>query len=178
MTVVRLVGSLFTMLGMLVPAWTVGAAAAPQAARLPFYENRDDPRGLLRSYYNAINRREYRRAYRYWEQGATGISANDQTYRQFVNGYSDTRSVRLLTGRETGGGAAGSVYVAIPTVLIVTRTDGTIHRFSGCYVMRRRNMGLGGAQPENRYWHIYKGIIHVARAGASDSSLLQHGCPF
>src|SRR3954452_8440770 len=37
------------------------------AGETPFYENRTDPVAALKSYYNAINRKEYERAYSYFD---------------------------------------------------------------------------------------------------------------
>src|SRR6185437_14929751 len=51
---------------------------------------------VIRSYYNAINRQEYARAYDYWESGATASQL--QPFDQFRQGYAQTASVDLTTG--------------------------------------------------------------------------------
>ena len=66
-----------------------------------------DPIEMLVSYYEAINARDYRRAYRLWE-------SPESSYERFVAGFADTDRVRLLvepSGRNEG--AAGSVYAEI-----------------------------------------------------------------
>ena len=151
-----------------VPGQTV--ARAP--SRVRFYENRTDPVGLLRSYYNAVNRREYRRAYGYWENPTSSLR---QSYAQFARGYADTSYVALYTGRAFAEGAAGSTYVSVPTVLVATHTDRSVHRFYGCYVMRRVNPGIS-TSPAARFWHIYSGHMRVAPAGTSIATLLARGC--
>src|SRR6476469_5859218 len=42
----------------------------PAAGSLPFYEERTDPANFMQSFYNAINRKEYQRAYSYFDTGA------------------------------------------------------------------------------------------------------------
>ena len=149
-----------------------GNTSARASSHVPYYENRTDPVGLLRSYYNAVNRGEYRRAYSYWETPASSLR---QSYAQFARGYADTSYVALYTGRTFGEGAAGSTYVSIPTVLVATHTDRSVHRYYGCYVMRHVNPGIS-TSPEARYWHIYSGHMQVAPAGASIATLLARGC--
>ena len=53
------------------------------------YDNPNSPVDLLASYYNAIDRQEYQRAYGYWEMPPS-------SYDQFAQGYADTASVELI----------------------------------------------------------------------------------
>ena len=149
-------------------------APAQAAPRPPRYENRNDALGLLRSYYNAVNRQEYRRAFNYWESNAFAPTFNAAAYRRFVQGYANTVSVALQTGASRSEGAAGSIYTSIPTVLVATHTDGTVHRFSGCYVMRRTR--VPSSNPESAFWHIYSAQMRVTPAGVAASTLLARGC--
>src|SRR6266487_1955902 len=71
------------------PAPTAAPTAAAQPA--PRYENLQDPADLIASYYNAINRKEYQRAYGYWESPPDGASLA-----QFAQGYADTTAVMLV----------------------------------------------------------------------------------
>ena len=81
----------------------------------------------------------------------------------------------LYTGKTVAEGAAGSTYVSVPAVLVATHTDRSVHRFYGCYVMRRVNPGIS-TDPESRFWHIYSGHMQVAPAGPSIATLLARGC--
>ena len=138
----------------------------------PFFENVNDPVGLLQSYYNAINRREYERAYSYWESPGTSANSTPPAYRQFVQGYASTASVALTTGMTSGQGAAGSTFVDIPVVLVATNTNRTRQTFYGCYTVRRANPALAAGST----WHIYTARIKNAPANAGVNSLLGQAC--
>ena len=116
-----------------------GAAIPSLLARVcgrqpaPAYDNPISPDDLLASFYNAINRQEYRRAYGYWETPPINYDA-------FVRGYQETASVQLIVEPpvdwDTGN---DDVLARIPTVLIATHRDGSRHTTSGCYVARQPN---------------------------------------
>jgi hypothetical protein len=121
------------------------ALAQPQG---PAYENLNSPVDLLASYYDAINRKQYQRAYGYWQ-------SPPMAYQQFANGFSDTTSVQLIVQPPTRGeGAAGSTYVQIATVLIAQHTDGSTHTYGGCFVTRKSNLQPPDI-PKADVWHIY-----------------------
>lgn len=136
--------------------------ADAQASR---YENFDSAVNLLASYYDAVNRREYRRAYGYWES-PTG------SYDEFVRGYAETASVQLIVQPPTSvGAAAGSLYAQILTVLIATNRDGRRQTFSGCYTMRKSNL-RPPAIPQEAVWQIYRATMTPAPADAMIPTLL------
>jgi hypothetical protein len=85
----------------------------------------------LRSYYNAINRKEYARAYGYWEPNTPA----DQlpAFNDFRNGYADTASVALTVGSPINDAGAGQLYTSIPATIVATMTDGSTQTFVGCY---------------------------------------------
>jgi hypothetical protein len=85
----------------------------------------------LRSYYNAINRKEYARAYGYWEPNTPA----DQlpAFGDFRNGYADTASVALTVGSPIDDAGAGQLYTSIPATIVATMTDGSTQTFVGCY---------------------------------------------
>ena len=109
--------------------------ASAQTAAEQRYENQNSPVELLASYFNAVNLREYERAYRYWQTPPGKLE-------DFARGYADTASVQLIVQPPTHiEGAAGSVYAQVPTVIAARHRDGSEHFFSGCYVswsLRRR----------------------------------------
>ena len=111
------------------------AAAAlitvPAVAAEPVYlDNRSDPTALIRSLYNAVNRKEYARAYSYF----SNPTAPDVD--TFAKGYADTDHVDLVTGPVFEEGAAGSTYYDLPVAIEAKRTDGSTAVFAGCYTMR------------------------------------------
>ena len=157
---------------------TATAHAPANATSAPaFYEQRDTPQHLLQSYYNAINRKEYRRAYGYWERPGTSATSVPPAYPQFVRGYADTSSVALTVGTPDMQGAAGSTYADVPVVLVATHTDGTVHTFYGCYMARRLNAGVSPSDPLATLWHLYnRATINVAPPGAAPAALLNQKC--
>jgi hypothetical protein len=135
----------------------------------PPYENLTSPVDLLSSYYNAIARQEYERAYGYWEQPPLD-------YPTFAAGYADTAGVQLIVQPPTHiEGAAGSLYAEIPTVLVAQHDDGSIHTFAGCVVTRKSNLKPPDA-PEEDVWHIYQAHFSAVKNNAAIPNLLVEGC--
>ena len=129
----------------------------------------DDPVSALIAYYRAIDSRDYRRAYRYWESPAQGLD-------QFARGFSDTTSVRLLLDPSPQvEGAAGSSYASIATVVISTRNRGGERLFAGCYVMRKSNLGAEDGQTR-RGWRIYRAEIQPVSDAARASTVIMKMC--
>jgi heat shock protein HslJ len=134
------------------------------------FENLNSPVDLLASYYNAINRQEYQRAYAYWENPP-------DPYDAFVNGFADTASVQLIVQPPTYyGGAAGSLYVSIPTVLIAQHYDGTQLTFAGCFVTRKSNLSPPDI-PQEDVWHLYSAEIAQVPNNSVIPTLLIQACP-
>lgn len=107
---------------------------------------------VIHEYYDAINARDYRKAYELW----TGKGqASRQTFEEFRDGYLNTESVEIDTSGEPGEleGAAGSQYVKIPLRLKARTRDGKLQSFWGEYTLRRSM--VDGATPDQREWRIY-----------------------
>lgn len=127
------------------------------------------PVDLLASYYNAVNRKEYERAYSYW-----GAPPND--YESFAAGYADTASVQLIVQPPTNiSPAAGSLYSAVPTVLIAHHHDGSVHTFAGCIVTRKSNLQPPDI-PEEDVWHLYSAEIAEVANNSHIPTLLAQAC--
>ena len=143
--------------------------SGPVSARAQQFDNPDSPVGLLASYYNAIDRQEYERAYNYWE-------LPPEPYDEFVSGFSDTASVQLIVEPPTFyDGAAGSLYVAIPTVLIAQHNDGSRLMFAGCFVARKSNLSPPEVA-EEPVWHLYRADIKQVPIDSDVPSLLAGAC--
>ena len=126
-------------------------------------DDRDDPVAALGSYFEAINSRNYRRAYRYWESPTT-------SYDEFVRGFADTNRVRLLVEPPPRvEGAAGSTYAELMTILVATTRAGSERVFAGCYVMRKSNV-------RDRGWQIYRADVSTYPSTARISRLLARSC--
>src|SRR5262249_45784965 len=112
---------------------------------------------------NAINARDYRRAYGFWESPPS-------SYEQFARGFADTDRVRLLVEPPARiEGAAGSVFADITTIVVATTRSGNERVFAGCYVMRKSNV-RGGP------WQIYRADVSMVPVSARVSRLVSQGC--
>src|SRR5262249_8491069 len=111
--------------------YTQGFPAA--AGTTPFYEERTDPVNGLLSYYNAINRKEYERAYGYFQGAPNPPASLVAPYDQWVKGYANTKSVSVAVGKVTQDIGAGNIYASFPVVLFATQSDDSLQLFTGCY---------------------------------------------
>ena len=135
----------------------------PEPGDGPSRDDRSNPITALSSYYRAINARDFRRAYGFWETPAT-------SFEQFARGFADTQSVRILIEPPARvEGAAGSIYTEIPTVVVATMQSGNDRIFAGCYVMRRSNVRDIG-------WQIYRADVAMMPSSARVSRVLSQSC--
>lgn len=105
-------------------------AGTAHAQEAPAYlDDRSDPAALVRSYYNAIARHEYARAYAYL--------ATPPDYGHFAQGYADTATIELELGPVSSEGAAGSIYATVPAAVRATSSGGKATVFAGCYTTRQ-----------------------------------------
>lgn len=111
---------------------------------------------VIRNYYSAIARRDYKQAYLAWEGDG---AASQQSFEQFRQGFANTASAAVTVG-EPGrlDPAAGSVYIEIPVRVTAVTKNGTGQLFRGSYVLRRVN-DVPGSTPEQRRWHLYSANI-------------------
>ncbi|WP_445638309.1 Lipoprotein [Nostoc sp. DSM 114161] len=114
---------------------------------------------VIREYYNAIARQDYKQAYSAWDGDG---AASKQSFESFKQGFANTASVTVEVG-EPGrlDGAAGSSYIEIPVTVTAVTINGTPQRFHGTYVLRRVN-NVPGSTPEQQRWHIYSANITQA----------------
>jgi hypothetical protein len=107
-----------------------------------YRDARSSPAELLRSFYNAVNRREYSRAWSYWRP--TGPAAN---FADFVAGYADTASVTIASGAPQQNAGAGQVYTDLPVTVVAQQNDGSRRTFVGCYTTHLANPQIQAAPP-------------------------------
>lgn len=96
-----------------------------------------DPVALLQSYYEAINQKQYARAYTYWDNLG---QASNQTFAQFRAGFATTQQDVIQMGTPQSSGAAGSIYASVPITITANQTDGTTKTFTGTYTVRRSDV--------------------------------------
>ena len=126
-----------------------------------FLDDRSDAASLVSSIYNAINRKEYARAWSYFSD-PPAASLED-----YAAGFSDTESVSLRTGRVSEEGAAGSIMMQLPLAIEAHASDGTVRVFSGCYTLRMANPAI--ATDEFTPLHITSGRFSASSAGLDES---------
>ena len=97
-----------------------------------YLDDRSTPTGLIQSYFNAINRKEYLRAYSYWRNPADWVGSFDT----FQQGYQNTVSVSLTLGQIGGDADAERQAYSVPVLLKSKTSDGKTQTFAACYVMR------------------------------------------
>lgn len=96
-----------------------------------YLDDRSDPSTLIASYYNALNRSEYARAWSYWHE-----HADAGRYAAFFEEVVGRRWIDFAVGDAVAEGAAGSTYYTVP--LAITRVDaqGNGTTLMGCVVLR------------------------------------------
>ena len=139
-------------------AFTLAAFATSALAQdEPAYlDDRSTPEALISSYYNAINRAEYARAYSYYDPD------NAPDYGPWETGYSDTSHVEVSFGQSTQEGAAGSTYWMLPVKLDVTSTEQQHSYFAGCYTLRLAQPAI--QSPPFKPLHIVEGKLTKTEA--------------
>ena len=145
------------------------------AGEVPFYEDRTSPTAALVSFYNAINRREYQRAYGYFRGAPNPSPSLVAPYAQWVQGYSGTASVTLATGKVLQDVGAGNIYASFPVVVTAKQTDSTLQIFAGCYTMHRANTGIS-ENLNDELWSISSANIRVIPDKPDIEALLAQSC--
>jgi hypothetical protein len=148
----------------------VGSGSLPDYSADSYLDDRSTPTGLVLSYYNAINRHEYLRAYSYW-QDKTQLPSFDQ----FAKGYQDTASVQVSLGAMGLSVGAGQTYYTVPVLLMSENSGGEQQTYFGCFTM---HLGLPSAQaiPPYQGLGFQTAAMQQAASGADDSDLLAHAC--
>lgn len=127
----------------------------------------DQPAGqVLYAYYNAINQRDFSRAYALWNEGSKDRAANLQ---QFSAGFAKTVRVDIEEGEITGQGAAGTIYADIPVLISANNNDNQSQLFCGKYTLSRSNVDGG-----DKNWKIRNAEINPTPAGVKLGSSQAH----
>jgi hypothetical protein len=138
--------------------WPLLLIAAPALAAEPQYvDDRSTAVAVIQSFYNAIDRKEYARAWSYYQDGQ-GVAKFDA----FQQGYANTASVTIAFGTVDQEGAAGSTYYTVPISLDAVSSGGKHSYFAGCYTLRLANPAIQ-AEPPFRPLHIVEGHLKAAK---------------
>jgi hypothetical protein len=138
----------------LVIVFELAGLLAAQAATPDYLDDRSTPEALVKSLYNAIDRKEYARAYSYFSPPPA------KSLEDYTKGFADTASVDVVTGTASSEGAAGSVFYSLPVAIRAVDTSGADKVFAGCYTLRLANPQI---QAEDfKPLHIEKGTLKPA----------------
>lgn len=131
------------------------SSGAALAEERPYLDDRSDAAALVHSLYNAINRREFARAWDYF-----GDTKPARDFDAFAKGYENTERVDVETGSVSDEGAAGSVFYQVPVAIRAVARDGTESVFAGCYTARLADPSIQGVpfMP----LHLEKGALKPA----------------
>ena len=141
----------------LAPILLACLVAQPALAAEAYLDDRSTAQSVISSFYDAINRQEYSRAWSYYADGQGVPKFGD-----FVKGYAQTKSVKVAFGKESGEGAAGSTYWTLPVSLDAVDTSGKHSYFAGCYTLRLANPQIQ-AEPPFEPLHIVSGHLKKAK---------------
>jgi hypothetical protein len=140
-----------------------------------YLDDRSTALQVIRSYYNAINRREYARAYSYWEPAAA--EAQLPPFAEFAHGYADTERVELVLGAVQSDVGAGQLYYAVPVALWATTAGETTQRYFGCYTLHLARPQIQ-AVPPFRPMGIRSATVWAWDEDADLDAALAGACPF
>lgn len=109
-----------------------------------------DAAAVVGAYYDAINRGDFARAYALWSDNGR---ATGKSLEQFAAGFAPVTGVAVeLHAPGPIDATAGTHYIEVPVTATATHRDGSLHRYTGKYVLRRAV--VDGTTPEQRQWRI------------------------
>jgi hypothetical protein len=136
-----------------------------------YIDNRSGTVEVISSLINAINRKEYVRAYSYWENPS--VTPGD--YNAYASGFNDTQSIIATFGTVKSDAGAGQWYYSIPVAEVVQTTSATTKTYVGCYTLHISNPGIQGTLPF-RPLGIREGQFSLVANDADITSLLASAC--
>ena len=119
---------------LMILAWLMFRAVSALAGEPAYLDERSNALQLISSYFNAINRHEFARAWSYWREGMPGV-----TYKEFVERYNGIISIDFVPGVPVWEGAAGSIYFQVPLALRRNSDNNRPEMLRGCFVVKQVN---------------------------------------
>lgn len=150
---------------------TRSAGTAVNPASDDYLDDRSTPSQVIVSYFNAINRKEYARAYGYWRDPSNNVGS----FSSFAGGYTDTASVTLVFGSITADRAMSQFHYTIPVILKTTSNAGTPAKWAACYIVHAVVPEVFGAPPFEPM-DIDQASVNPSDVNADDSALLASAC--
>lgn len=144
------------------------AATQSFAQETRYIDDRSSASAIVDSLYNAVNRKEFARAWDYF-----GDEKPAKDVETFAKGYDNTTQVNVVTGNVASEGAAGSTFYYVPVAIVSFNKDGSEQVFSGCYTARLANPAI--QEPPFRPLHIERGSLTLSDKGYDEA--LPEQCP-
>jgi hypothetical protein len=136
-----------------------------------FIDNRSGPVETVSSLLNALNLKQYVRAYSYFQAPDTFPGPFDP----YAAGFSATDSITASFGAVQSEGAAGSWYYKVPVAMKVLTTTATTQTFVGCYTLRLSQPAIQAAPPFRPMGIVSAKFSQVAN-GSDVNNLLPTAC--
>ncbi|MEA5079049.1 MAG: hypothetical protein VB013_10815 [Anaerolineaceae bacterium] len=147
-----------------------GFASVSDISSSNYLDNRSGAVEVVSSLLNALNRKEYVRAYSYWQDTKPVGS-----YDSYAAGFKDTDTVTAVFGTVNVDAGAGQYYYTVPLGMVVKTTINTTQTFIGCYTLHLSNPGMQGTLPFQPLG-ITKGTFKQVTNGTDLSPLLASAC--
>jgi hypothetical protein len=136
-----------------------------------FLDDRSGPLETVTSLLNALNRKEYVRAYGYYQNP----SVYPGSYYPYAAGYADTATITAVFGTSQSQIAAGNPYYKQPLAMRVQKTDASIQTFVGCYTLQLVQPA-GQSAPPFHPMGITAGEFNVVDNNVDVNKLLPAAC--
>jgi hypothetical protein len=134
-----------------------------------YIDDRSSAASIVNSFYNAVNRKEYARAWDYF-----GDQKPAKDLATFAKGFENTVQVNVAIGNVATEGAAGSTFYYLPVAINAVDKDGSEQVFSGCYTARLADPATQAESPF-RPLHIEKGSLK--RSDRPFDEAVPESCP-
>ena len=136
-----------------------------------FLDNRSGPIETVSSFLNALNLKQYVRAYYYFQNPTTYPGPFDP----YAAGYSETDEITATFGSVQSEGAAGSLYYKVPLAMKVSTITNNMQTFIGCYTLRLGQPAVQ-ATPPFQPMGIVAGEFSQVTNGSNVVPLLATAC--
>lgn len=137
-----------------------------------YYDDRSSEHSLIASLVNALNRREYLRAYSYWDPNSEQLPP----FSDFQTGYANTATVAYWIGTITQDAGAGQRFSNVPVVLEAKTLDGQTQTFAGCFTLHLSVPAIQAAPPFHG-WEIRSAQVTSVANNSDKNALLTSTCP-
>lgn len=99
-----------------------------------YLDDRSGPAELVSSYYNAINRHEFARAWSYWRHSTAG-----DPYLEFVGEFGDVLRIDAAIGKPVKERDSAGITYQVPVATETSGVDGSVQAYAGCFLLRLRH---------------------------------------